>query len=80
MNREPTNEQKDFAAKLGEMDEAGLRSACNQYIWLSSYANNNPRSDYHWQLDYVYTECSKRGKVDIYKKEHEQLVKQSRGE
>ena len=23
-------------------------------IWLSAFANNNPRSDYHWRCDACY--------------------------
>lgn len=71
-----------FVAKLAAMTDDELRKACNQYIWLSAYANNNPRSKYHWQCDLTYDECKKRNKVDeIYSAEHAKLTREAaRGE
>lgn len=45
-------------------------------IWLSAYANNNYRSDYHWQVDACYDECEKRNKIDIYEKTYDRISKQ----
>lgn len=45
-----------------------------EMIWLSAYASNNPRSDYHWQCDACYDECKKRGKEDIYNRAHKANV------
>jgi len=73
------NLKQDYINKLTQMDDNQLRNACNQMIWLSAYANNNPRSDYHWQCDACYDECSNRGRVEIYKQEHAKLVTEARG-
>lgn len=40
-------------------------------IWLSAYANNNPRSDYHWQADACYDEAARRGKPELYVQAYE---------
>ena len=56
----------DYRDKLSAMDDAALAAECEQKIWLSAYANNNPRSDYHWHADACHDECSERGKPEIY--------------
>jgi hypothetical protein len=71
--------KQNFLDELAKMDEGELRKTCNTMIWLSAYANNNPRSDYHWQCDACYDECHQRGKVDIYSEEHAKLVQAARG-
>lgn len=69
-----------FTAPLAAMSDGELRKACNQYIWLSAYASNNPRSAYHWMCDATYDECKKRGKVDeIYSTEHKALMREAQG-
>ena len=62
--------KSEYLDKLKTMDDNQLNDACEQMIWLSVYASNNPRSDYHWQCDACYDECSNRGKVNIYEKAH----------
>ena len=62
--------KSDYLDLLKTMDDKELRDACEQMIWLSAYADNNPRSDYHWQCDACYDECSRRGKVSIYEQSH----------
>jgi len=68
--------KQGYLDELANMDNEQLREACNQMIWLSAYANNNPRSDYHWQCDACYDECVRRDKVYIYEQEHTKLVKE----
>ena len=60
------NPRQDFADKLFAADDAELFKIAEQRIWLSAYANNNPRSDYHWQADAAYDEAKRRGKEEIY--------------
>ena len=60
-----------YIGRLAEMDDAALAYACEQMIWLSAYAANNRRSDYHWQCDAAYDECKRRGKPEIYSAAHE---------
>lgn len=74
------NQQREiaeFKAKLPTMTEDELRKAADQYIWLSAYANNNPRSAYHPMCDATHDECKRRGRVDIYKDAHATLVRQA---
>jgi hypothetical protein len=50
----------EYVDKITEMDYEKLMDETKQKIWLSAYANNNPRSDYHWQVDVCYDELVKR--------------------
>lgn len=67
--------QADYRAKLMNATDAELRKNCNQYIWLAAYAANNPRSDFHWMVDYCYDECKNRDKVNIYQEEYEKIAR-----
>jgi hypothetical protein len=71
---------EEYRVKLAEASEADLRKRVNETIWLSAYAGNNPKSDYHWMCDAAYAECQKRGRGDIYKDEHGKLLAGARGE
>jgi hypothetical protein len=51
---------------MARENEKKLREECESKIWLSAYAANNPRSDFHWQCDACYDECKKRNKENIY--------------
>lgn len=62
--------RSDYTERLAAMDEAALFDECKQMIWLSAYAGNNPRSDYHWQCDATYAECARREKPEIYSRAH----------
>ena len=69
--------KSEYLDKLKVMDDKQLRDACEQMIWLSAYANNNPRSDYHWQCDACYDECHNRDKVYIYEQAHKYVSSSS---
>ncbi len=73
------NPKQKFLDELRSLDDANLRKKCSEYIWLSAYASNNPRSDYHWQCDACYDECQRRDKSNIYSEEHAKLVAEARG-
>lgn len=64
-----------FLDKLAAASDEQLYDFCKQYIWLSAFASNNPRSDYHWQCDATHDECTKRGKIEIYQKAYDANVK-----
>lgn len=51
-----------------DADDETLETETKNKIWLSAYAANNPRSDYHWHCDACYDECVKRGKPEIYQR------------
>ena len=63
-----------YRKQIQVMSDKDLRAAANMMIYLSAYADNNPRSDYHWKCDAVYDECKTRGKLNIYEEEHKKLV------
>lgn len=58
--------RQDFADKIAAADEARFLELAERYIWLSAYANNNPRSDYHWMCDACGDEARRRGKPELY--------------
>lgn len=66
--------KSEYVTKVAEMTDHDLALECDKMIWLSAYAGNNPRSDYHWQCDVCYHECERRGKPEIYSNAHEALV------
>lgn len=70
--------RQKYADKLAAMDEDQLREQANRYIWLSAYANNNSRSDYHWMCDAVYDELKARDRLVIYNEEYEKLTEHLR--
>lgn len=67
--------KQDYADRLAEMTEPELLKATEKAIWLSAYANNNPRSDYHWYCDVCYSECNRRGNIDLYRTAHKAAMK-----
>lgn len=70
---------QEFVATLPAMDDAALLKAANEFIWLSAYAANNPRSAYHPMCDAVYDECQRRDRPDIYSTAHATQVRQAGG-
>jgi hypothetical protein len=62
--------KQDYADSLEAMSEVGFLKAAVQAIWLSAYASNNPRSDYHWQADACYDEAVRRGRPELYSQAH----------
>jgi hypothetical protein len=65
-----------YLKKLEAMTDEELYKECKDKIWFSAYANNNPRSCYHWQCDATYDEAKRRDKVEIYTKAHEVMSSQ----
>lgn len=55
-----------FADDLAEQSDADFLVTAEERIWLSAYAANNPRSDYHWQADACYDEAKRRGNPELY--------------
>lgn len=74
--RNPDNsadKQIAYVQRLAGMDAVALRKEAESMIWLSAFANNNPRSCYHWQCDAVYDECKRRGSGVIYDEAHKSV-------
>lgn len=60
--------RQDYADKLADMDDRKLVDECESYVWLSAYAANNLRSDYHWMCDATSDEAQRRGKPELYQR------------
>jgi len=59
--------RQEFADKLAAATEEEYLKIAEQFIWLSAYASNNRRSDYHWQHDACRDEADRRGKPELYR-------------
>lgn len=66
-----------YADKVFAMSDAQLLAETERAIWLSAYAYNNPRSDYHWHVDVCYDVCQQRP-GDIYEKAYKNVEKSIR--
>jgi hypothetical protein len=62
--------RQEFADRLAKANDAEFLKVAEQFIWLSAYAANNPRSDYHWMCDATYDEAKRRGKPELYDQAH----------
>ena len=58
--------KSDYLARIAAMTDADFANECESKIWLSAYASNNPRSDYHWMADTCCDEAKRRGKPELY--------------
>jgi hypothetical protein len=67
--------RSEYIEKLKTLDEEKLFEETKNKIWLSAYASNNPRSDYHWHCDACYDECNRRERPDIYTKAYKYNTK-----
>ncbi len=59
-------EKEQYIAHLRTLSDDKLGEECEHKIWLSAYAANNPKSDYHWHADECYTESQERTDKGIY--------------
>ena len=67
----------DFVRSLFAMTNEELYEACKQYIWLSAYAGNNPRSDFHWMCDACYDAAKARDEsAAIYSEAYNSVSKE----
>ena len=69
------NPKSEYIAKIVGMTDAELLKEAKDKIWLSAYASNNPRSDYHWHADAIYDECKRREKPEIYQRAYDYNTK-----
>ena len=63
----------DFVNRLRAMSDEDLFEETTKYIWMSGYANNNPRSDYHWMAGATYDEWGYRKKPGEYTRAYDQV-------
>jgi hypothetical protein len=55
-----------FADRLAAKSDDEFLKFAENCIWLSAYAANNRRSDYHWQAAACSAEAKRRGNPDLY--------------
>ena len=60
--------RQKFADMLAALDDEAFVKQAEKSIWLSAYAGNNPRSDYHWHAAACYKEARRRNKPDLYRR------------
>ena len=63
----------EYFDKVVAMDNAALEKETEKKIWLSAFAANNRRSDYHWHVDILYPECQKRDK-GMYQRAYDRAI------
>lgn len=71
--------RQEFADKIASMTDEAFVTEATQRIWLSAYANNNPRSDYHWQADACWDEAQRREKPKLYTRAYNAAYEQATG-
>jgi hypothetical protein len=64
----------DYVARLQQLDEHDLFRECEKMVFFSSFASNNPISDYHFMCYACYDECKTRNRMDIYTRAHEKMA------
>jgi hypothetical protein len=74
-NKDPKDPKQQYAADLQKLSDDDLREEVRQQCWLSAYAQNNPRSKYHWQCDATYDEAKRRDKPTLYSEGHKLACK-----
>jgi hypothetical protein len=57
-----------YADKIAALDDVAFVDEAESSIWLSAYASNNPRSDYHWQAVACSAEADRRGRPELYER------------
>ena len=71
------NPRSEYVKKIQNMDYKQLMEETELKIWLSAYANNNPRSDYHWHVSVCYDEWIDRdGNSNNYAKAWKEATRQ----
>ena len=68
--------RQDYFDKIKAMPDKELSEETEHTIWLSAYAANNPRSDYHWQVDACWDAWDLRGNLEGYGKAWKRVSKQ----
>jgi hypothetical protein len=64
--------KSEYLDEISNMTNEELHKETRKKIWLSAYANNNPRSDYHWHVDALYEEWGRRGIPEGYNKAYQE--------
>lgn len=54
-------------AEWDGLSDEEFASAAEMQIWLSAFANNNPRAPAHAEADKAYDSAKRMERVDLYK-------------
>jgi hypothetical protein len=73
------NPRMEYVRQIEKMTDDQLDKETGQKIWLSAYANNNPRSDFHWHVDLLNNEWDIRGQHERYGKIYDRVYKENFG-
>lgn len=65
----------DYVAKIQKQDDTAFYNECKNSIWLSAYAANNLRSDFHFMCDACYDESKRRDNGKTYQKAHDVITR-----
>jgi hypothetical protein len=61
--------------RIAAMSMPELEEETKSKVWLSAFAANNSRSDYHWHVDACYDELKKRtGDDKAYSRIHQAVA------
>jgi len=61
--------KEEFSKYIRGLTMEELKELTKSVIFLSAFANNNPHSDYHWEIRLCHTELQNRtGNTDLYDK------------
>jgi hypothetical protein len=63
----------EYVEKLRQKNDGDFYEECKNAVWLSAYANNNPRSDFHFMCDACYDESKKRDDGKTYERAHKAI-------
>lgn len=58
--------KSEYRARLASMTDEELAQETGDKILLSAFVRNNPKADWHWQVDACYDEWVKRGQEEKY--------------
>lgn len=72
------SDKQEYEQKLAYMPADELFKETKMKIWLSAFANNNPKAPAHWQVDLCYDEWGKRGDDKSYSCAHAEVVRENR--
>ncbi|PGK51873.1 hypothetical protein CN918_29210 [Priestia megaterium] len=64
----------DYVTKVIDMTDEELYKETMRKIYMSAFANNNSRSDYHWHVDVCYEEWEKREKLKEYDRAYKEVT------
>lgn len=66
----------EYCRRVEEMTRKELKEEAKSKIWLSAFAANNSRSDFHWHVSAIYVACDKF--PGLYEEAYNEVVEENR--